>query len=390
MAIEIENDDGSITTIRSHRSQSRSDTVAASIRNEEADVKQSLKDIMRFVEEIDKTEEVGYEIIRNRNGDVSLKRLKLGRAYHRKMGDMLSACMPGRWFAPPIQAFLDTSVELGIVRDSSFHAALPSAPYGTSRKTHAELFNELIVGVRARCRTKKFRAEMRYRRRKERRNRKKAVAFERAMFKQSSRYLVLVLTVNFPIGCRDKITFADMREYRDRFLRDRRMNSLLRGISGILWKIECGVLSGLHMHLIVFYSAEHRRDVHIAQRLGEYWKNEVTKGKGTYWNSNSYKDLHERHGHGVGTGTINRFDPKRDALLMNTLYLAKADLCLVEKDGDRSHAFGTTQVKEKKKAGRPRDAGTPDWHAEDFKSFANDVCCSSRCERRSAGTRATR
>lgn len=373
MAIEIGNQDGSITVIRSHHNQPSPDAVAALIRNEEADVKQSLKDIMRFVEEIDKTDEVGCEIIRNRNGDISVKTLKLGRSFYWKTGDMLSACKLGRWFAPPIKAFLDTSVELGIVRDSSFHADLSNAPYGTSGRTHAELFNELIVGIRARCRTKEYRAEMRYRSRKERRNRKKAIAFERAMFKQSSRYLMLVLTVSFPSDCRDEITFADMRRYRDKFLRDRRMNSLLRNIKGILWKIECGVLSGLHMHLIIFYSAEHRRDVHITQRLGEYWKNEVTKGKGSYWNSNAYKDRHERHGHGIGTGTIDRFDPKRDALLRNILYLAKADFCLAEKDGDRSHAFGTTQVKEKKNAGRPRDMGMPDWHAGNVKSLAHDL-----------------
>ncbi|EEF25922.1 conserved hypothetical protein, partial [Ricinus communis] len=81
----------------------------------------------------------------------------------------------------------------------------------------------------------------------------------------------------------------------------------------------------------------------------------VTDGKGQYWNSNADKWFHAKYGHGVGTGEINWDDhDKREALRTNIRYMTKADQFLKMKYGSRVRQFGTSEVDEKKKSGRPR------------------------------------
>ena len=138
-----------------------------------------------------------------------------------------------------------------------------------------------------------------------------------------------------------------IREHRNRFLNSRRCNQLLQEINGYVWKIEEGQNSGgLHLHVVLFYDGKHRADIFIAQRIGEYWANEVTQGMGGYRNSNADKDWHERYGHGVGTGQIDRKnEAKREALRQNLLYLAKDDQHVSTRLNPHERTFGTSQFK---------------------------------------------
>lgn len=79
-------------------------------------------------------------------------------------------------------------------------------------------------------------------------------------------------------------------------------------------------------------------------RVGEYWKTVITRGMGTYWNSNAQKEHHARYGHGIGTGQIDRHDEiKREALRQNLRYLAKDDQCVKTRTGPHLRTFGTSQ-----------------------------------------------
>ena len=177
------------------------------------------------------------------------------------------------------------------------------------------------------------------------RNAAKVEQFEEAMFDLRSRHLVLVLTLNYKPEYRHMVTFDLIREHRNRFLNNRRCNQLLQDINGYVWKIEEGQNSGgLHLHVVLFYDGKHRADIFIAQRIGEYWANDVTQGMGDYRNSNGGKDWHERNGHGVGTGQIDRKnEAKREALRRNLLYLAKDRQHVSTRLNPHERTFGTSQ-----------------------------------------------
>lgn len=176
------------------------------------------------------------------------------------------------------------------------------------------------------------------------RNTDRALQLEQSMFEHRSRYLVLVLTLSYQPAYRHLITLDMIQEHRHKLLNNRRSNELLQGIEGYVWKIEeGGNCGGLHLHLIVFYSGKHRADIQIAQSIGEYWKQVITRGIGAYWNSNADKHLHALYGHGVGTGQINRHDMvRREALRENLRYAGKDEQQVTDRTTSNVRSFGTS------------------------------------------------
>ncbi|WP_231600720.1 MULTISPECIES: inovirus Gp2 family protein [Burkholderia] len=87
----------------------------------------------------------------------------------------------------------------------------------------------------------------------------------------------------------------------------------MSSIKNYVWVIEQREVAGLHLHVILFYSAVHNHNEHVAKQIGEYWANVVTEGNGDYWNSNEKwrKRYDEKRGHGVGVGQIDWNDSKK-------------------------------------------------------------------------------
>lgn len=258
-------------------------------------------------------------------------------------------------FSPHVQAVIEALEAVGL-EPYFFRFREPGTSEPSMGKTHGAIFNEVTSKVSEIVRSSAFKERVRVRARNAARNEAKGLAIEQKVFENKSRQLVLMLHFGFQEQHRSKITFDEIQKYRKKFFNNCRTNKLLRGIVDYIWKLEEGDESGLHLHVLIFYTADSCRDVYIAQRIGEYWV-KVTDGKGQYWNSNADKWFHEKYGHGVGTGEINwNDDAKRESLRKNIRYMTKADQFLKMKYGERSHLFGTSQVEEKKKSGRPRTA----------------------------------
>ena len=178
------------------------------------------------------------------------------------------------------------------------------------------------------------------------RNATRALQLEASMFNWRSRHLILVLTLTYKPEWMSTVTLDMLRHHRDQLLNNRRSNQLLDGIKGYVWKIEEGNGSGgLHLHIVIFYSGDHRADIHIARCIGEYWVIIITQGRGKYRNSNADKEKHVAYGHGIGTGQIDRNDlQKRSALQKNLLYLAKNEQHVLTAVHPRLRLFGTSQL----------------------------------------------
>lgn len=177
-----------------------------------------------------------------------------------------------------------------------------------------------------------------------RRNKFTGLEFEARMFAKRSRYLMLFLTLNYKSKYREDITLKTIQRHRDKFLEYMRADehSLLGEVSGLIWKLEEGKLSGgLHLHFLIFYSGKRRGDVMIARRVGDYWVDIITRGWGAYRNSNADKDRLE-YRWGVGIGQVNRnLDPRRESLqLFIENYMAKSNQVPSERTKD-DKLFGT-------------------------------------------------
>ncbi|WP_312438521.1 inovirus-type Gp2 protein [Janthinobacterium sp.] len=170
----------------------------------------------------------------------------------------------------------------------------------------------------------------------------KSLNLEKRMFEVKSRYLVLFLTLNYKPDYRDDMTIDDIQQHRDKLFNNRRSNTFLKGIKGYIWKIEEGKEAGLHVHLLIFYAGDHRADVYIARKIGDYWEDKVTKGTGSYWNSNADKNRILARGLRVGVGQIDRNHLERRKGLHAIIHYMAKDEPLAE---HRHHCrtFGMSQ-----------------------------------------------
>ncbi|HDV8349164.1 inovirus-type Gp2 protein [Burkholderia vietnamiensis] len=307
--------------------------------------------------EFDK-DSVGFDIKTNPRGKVSVTPKAKTETYYRCLSTFWRnyAHAVRRVYSPHVQAAGEALDAVGL-QSYAFRFGEPGAREPGMGKTHAEIFNEVVAKVAEIVASSAFKERVRVRKRNAARNEAKGLAIEQKVFENKSRQLVLMLHFGYQREHRSAMTFDEIQKHRKKFFNNCRTNKLLRGIVDYIWKLEEGDESGLHLHVLIFYTADSCRDVYIARQLGEYWNDIATEGKGQYWNSNAHKAFHEKYGHGVGTGEINwDDDAKREALRENIRYMTKADQFLKMKYGEHSRLFGTSQVEEKKKPGRPRTA----------------------------------
>ena len=149
------------------------------------------------------------------------------------------------------------------------------------------------------------------------------------------------------------ITLDEANKHVNRFLGNRRNNSVFDNNVGYIFKIEEGVDKGIHIHAIILFDGNKvQNDKFKGDQLGQYWK-KITNGKGSYHNCNrnNYKDN--------ATGILDYRDvEKRKKLNKAMEYLAKEGQsidALKENEKDRAIRRGT-MPKEKSNMGRPRNS----------------------------------
>ena len=306
-----------------------------------------------MVEEIRSTKEVAFELTLGLRGRIDLIPKSLER-YYDTVSASLAAYSDQYVYSPRVREFYEAARGLGMLSED-FSLGKPLEVDASSKWRFADLFNELIAAIRDRCSSTRFKVRLRRHERNALRRVGRALQWEREMFDWRSRHLFLLLCLNYKPSVRHRIKPEEIQRHRQRLLESKRSNALLTGINGYIWKIEDGKCSGLHMHILIAYSIESKADINIARRIGEYWRDVITQGKGSYWNSNLGRAIHRDKGHGEGTGQIDRSDVvRRRALQCNIRYLAKSDQQLKRKCGEKYRTCGMSKPPRKIVAGRPR------------------------------------
>ena len=184
---------------------------------------------------------------------------------------------------------------------------------------------------------------------------------------ETKRLVVLRIDLEHRKEFRDQISVVEALADLNHFINNQRNNSLFKGKLGCIAKLEFGVLKGLHFHLILFFDGaikDGRKDVYLAQKIGEHWVKVITKGCGVYWNINAKKQEYKRKSI-LGIGLIHSHE---DALFHNLKHRIVRYLCKstqfvrpvlpedLESDGRGANRLirrGNYPKKAKKKRGRP-------------------------------------
>ncbi|MCT7639699.1 inovirus Gp2 family protein [Aliarcobacter butzleri] len=150
------------------------------------------------------------------------------------------------------------------------------------------------------------------------------------------------------------ITFEDASKDLNKMLNNTRSKPTVFGeMVGYITKKELGEEKGVHIHVAIIYNGNIvREDITKAQQIGEYWKNNITKGKGVFHNcsKNEYKNK--------AVGVIDYKDKEKRKIFDEKVltYLCKDEQSIDSlKTNIKDRAF-TRGIAPKKKsnAGRPR------------------------------------
>lgn len=255
-------------------------------------------------------------------------------------------------YSPHVSAVCEACCALGL-HPLAFEFREPGTYDPACSKTDGEVFDEVVVKTAEILASPAFKERLRLRVRNANHNEEKGLLIEQKVFENNSKLLVLMLHFGYLAQHRAKISIEENQKHRKKFFNNCRSNSLLRGIVDYIWTLEEGDEAGVHLHMLIFYTADSCCNEYIAKQIGEYWER-VAEGKGQYWNSNANEAFHAKYGHGIATGEINWNDEaKRHALRENICYMTKADQFLKLKYSKQCHLFGTSMVAKKKKLGPP-------------------------------------
>ncbi|WP_323586136.1 YagK/YfjJ domain-containing protein [Aliarcobacter butzleri] len=149
-----------------------------------------------------------------------------------------------------------------------------------------------------------------------------------------------------------EITLNEANKHINRLLNNRRNNEIFEHNIGYLMKTEYGEDRNVHFHTFFFYNGQKvQKDMIKGEDIGKYWSQNITDGKGTYYNCNrnDYKDNH-------AIGMLDYRDvEKRRKLDIAMAYLVKEEQSIeILKGKDRAIRRGTIP-KEKCTRGRPRN-----------------------------------
>jgi hypothetical protein len=129
--------------------------------------------------------------------------------------------------------------------------------------------------------------------------------------------------------------------------------TVFNGMIGYIAKKEVTEDKGIHIHTVIIYDGQKvREDITKGTQIGEYWKNNITKGKGLFHNcnQNDYKDK--------GVGILDYKDKEKRKILDENVitYLCKDEQSvdsLKTNVKDRSFTRGIAP-KRNGNIGRPR------------------------------------
>ena len=162
-----------------------------------------------------------------------------------------------------------------------------------------------------------------------------------------SKVNVVRLDISYKKPYCQEITLEEANKDLNRLLNNRRTEHNI----GYSCKKEYTEDKGVHIHaFFIFDGQKVLKDAHKADQIGKYWNEQITKGKGTYYNCNrnSYPE------HGIGMLDHNNTE-KRKNLDKAMSYLSKEEQKIASLSDKKERAFVRGTIpKSKGNTGRPR------------------------------------
>ena len=188
---------------------------------------------------------------------------------------------------------------------------------------------------------------------KTRRRQNSNKAYIDALQENYSKINVIRVDIAYKKPYSEEITVDDAAKDLNRLLNNRRSKpSIFEDNIGYAIKKEYTEDKGVHFHAFFMFNGQKvLKDSFKADEIGTYWNEQITKGKGTYYNCN--RNQYPEHGIGM---LEHRDTEKRKNLDKAMIYLAKDEqqaIYSIAEKKERSFVRGTIP-KSNGNIGRPR------------------------------------
>lgn len=177
---------------------------------------------------------------------------------------------------------------------------------------------------------------------------------------KSSKLLVIRLDFGYTKEHSKDVGLADIKRDAKHLLNNRRGNhELFKHQVGYVIKFENTQEKGPHIHALLAYDGQHvQKDAYLADKVGRYWNEKITDGKGVYHNCNRDKGRYNQ----CGIGMIDYTDTEKRAALVEKVipYMLKPEQSIdsIKPGKERSVTKGVVPSS-KSNAGRPRSHSLP-------------------------------
>ncbi len=119
------------------------------------------------------------------------------------------------------------------------------------------------------------------------------------------------------------VSYEEVRQHRDQLITAIKKDLCKESLVGYAWKLEYGLMKGYHTHMIFFLDGSKvREDITIADMIGHHWVNEITGGRGLFYNCNRAK--HRYKSCGIGMISHHEVD-KIKGLRLAAQYITKTE-----------------------------------------------------------------
>lgn len=315
-------------------------------------------------------------LILKTNGDACTKRnaMRAGKVFTeyeitpdlRDIGRILglaSKIIDSEAYASPLVHLLVREVKFYLSDD--FSEGCLSQQINAAGATHGDMLNALVKSFREVAKSDGVRRAIADWRGKQVARSKSMTRYTNKLFADYSK--ILVVRVDLHLG---KMSIPILKQSPEaglkqiehllkRFFNNQRHNKLFEHKIGYVVKLEYAPQRGFHVHCVFFFDGhECKNDSFYSNAIGWYWVNQITDGRGTFYDCNRPKNKAKYKK--LGIGLIHYADMGMRANLMLALaYLAKKDSYLTYKLTAKQKMLRMGQHKPKKfVGGRPRK-----WHA---------------------------
>lgn len=303
-----------------------------------------------FCKLVAKSTALGYSVKIGRSGQKILVPLKLSM-YFLSINSFLNLYDYRYVYSQYAMLLLEAGLELNIFPGTLTRN--PNHRNPQNKKMDGELFNDLVLRIREKSKSGKFRKALYARNYGCKRNFKSAMNYTNTLLESHARLLVIRLDFGYKKEYGTSVTVEEIQRDLAKLLNNRRTNKIFDSNLGYIWKLEYGVEKGVHIHAIFFFDGSAViKDAYRAQQIKTYWETVVTEKRGLSHNCNRSKYKH------YGLGILHYLDIEKRKIFEKHVvgYLTKVDNKLKAKCLDNIRSFGKGEPpKRKSQSGRPRN-----------------------------------